>query len=119
MIYCFADIDPSTGSVFVSDPWADLQTPYPGDDTEDTSAVAGNVNQLFKMKKENRGLKTIFSIGGYSYASKFDNFTLTESGRKEFAQSALLLIQNLGFDGIDIDWEVTTTPPLHIFLGEK
>ncbi|KAH8688769.1 glycoside hydrolase superfamily [Talaromyces proteolyticus] len=110
LVYCFADLDANTGSVSVSDAWADLQYPYPGDNQSDTSSVAGNVKQLYLLKQQNRNLKTIFSIGGYSWASKFENFTLTAQGRQTFAQSALLLIQNLGFDGIDIDWEYPSDP---------
>jgi chitinase len=29
----------------------------------------------------------------------------TESGRSKFAASVLALIENIGFDGVDIDWE--------------
>ncbi|CAE6405831.1 unnamed protein product [Rhizoctonia solani] len=30
--YAFADTDPATGRAFLSDPWADQQITYPGDD---------------------------------------------------------------------------------------
>jgi chitinase len=31
----------------------------------------------------------------------------TASGRATFASSATNLVKNLGFDGVDIDWEVS------------
>ncbi|KAJ6045654.1 Endochitinase B1 [Penicillium canescens] len=75
LVYAFANVNATTGSVILSDTWADLQYAYPGDNTTAPGEnVYGNIKQMFLLKKKHRHLKTMLSI-------------------------------DLGFDGIDIDYE--------------
>ncbi|RDA83765.1 putative chitinase [Ophiocordyceps camponoti-leonardi (nom. inval.)] len=98
LFYAFADVG-SQGTVKSFDPYADIGT-------VSGNVVHGCVEQMFALKKSNRKFKTILSIGGWR-ASKDGKFkpAMTEEGRKEFATSAVALMNDWGMDGLDIDWE--------------
>jgi chitinase len=64
-----------------------------------------NIKQLNQLKTINPSLRTIISIGGWSWSSRFSDVALTEESRRIFAESCIEFMLKYGFDGIDIDWE--------------
>nr|AAP49451.1 chitinase [uncultured Neotyphodium] len=104
--YAFANVNNKTGEVYLSDPYADLQYAYPGDDTKAKgNNLYGNFKQLYKLKKENRYLNTLLAIGGFTYSANFGPVLASKPLRETFAKSAVKLVADLGLDGLDLDYE--------------
>lgn len=91
----------------MNDTYADLEYLYPGDNSAAAGRnVYGNVKQLFLLKKQQRNLKNIISIGGGgTYSSSLASMLSNDTLRQNYANSAVRIVSDLGFDGIDIDYE--------------
>ncbi len=131
--YAFGNIN-EQGRCFVAnqlgqgDAWADYQRRFTAAESVDgvadtfNQSLAGNFNQLRKLKQKHPHIKVIFSLGGWTWSKFFSNAALPVN-RQAFVASCLDLFikgnlpvfggETQGgpgsafgvFDGIDIDWE--------------
>lgn len=97
----FANI--SGGECVVGDPWADTQLPYPGDVYG--QPLSGSFHQLQLLKAAHPHLKTMISVGGWTWSSAFSAVAATPTSRATFAASCVDFVVTYGFDGVDLDWE--------------
>lgn len=100
--FAFANLS-SEGEIIVGDSWVDIEKPF-GSDTWET-AKRGHFNQLNILKQKFPHVKTLISVGGWTWSGNFSSVASSENGRKKFALSAVDFITRYGFDGLDIDWE--------------
>ncbi|XP_070506958.1 chitotriosidase-1-like [Chironomus tepperi] len=78
---------------------------------------SGLVSQFLALKTKNPSVKLFASIGGYSAGtSAFTAIAASSSLTSTFVSSCIALT-NLGFDGIDIDWEYPAPSEQTIFVN--
>ncbi|MFJ2808779.1 glycoside hydrolase family 18 protein [Kitasatospora sp. NPDC087271] len=121
---CFESNDAGQG-----DAHNDYQRAFSAADAVDGVADApgqklkGHFNQLRKLKAKNPQLRTVISLGGWSWSKYFSDAAATDAARKKFVSSCIDLYLKGDvpvlpgspeggagaaagvFDGIDIDWE--------------
>jgi chitinase len=132
--YAFANVG-ADGKCFeanqagVGDAWADYQKRFKASESVDgvgdpyDTPLAGNFNQLRKLKAMHPGLKVQLSIGGWTWSKYLSDAALTPASRQAMVASCIdmFLKGNLPligtsiqggpgsgygvFDGFDIDWE--------------
>lgn len=104
IIYCaFIEIDTNGG--------------FTGRDADNNSIansnarVKQNINTYIMPKAKEQGIYVIASLGGGGAAPRdtFKAIASDENLRKTFASNIVKLINDFGFDGVDLDWETPTT----------
>lgn len=110
--YAFANID-SNLLCTLGDPFADTDKSNAGDTWDETKQpFRGNFWQLNKKMKEQWGhLKTLISVGGWTWSARFSDAALSQARRQAFAKSCVDMMVKYGFDGVDID---CTISPSHL-----
>lgn len=63
------------------------------------------IRSLIGLKKQNSNLKVLFSIGGWVWSDQFSDIAAYKKSREKFAKSAVKIMKQYNFDGVDIDWE--------------
>ncbi|KAH7233951.1 glycoside hydrolase superfamily [Fusarium redolens] len=94
---------------YSTDSYADLQKHFDDDTRVGSGSNAyGCVEQIYGLKKKYRHMKVLLSIGGWTLSTNFPAAASTAATRKRFASSAVDIMKDWGFDGIDVDWEYPT-----------
>ena len=101
--YAFANISPELAVVH-GDQYADVDRFYPGDSWAPGS-LRGSFHQLQILRAKRPHLRTLISVGGWTWSGRFSDAALTPSSRAAFAQSCVQYMTLWGFDGVDLDWE--------------
>lgn len=94
VIYAFARID-DTGQLVPGYPQLD----FPSEDSP------GQFAELRRLRSQHPHLRTLISVGGWTWSERFSDTAATQAARQAFARSAADFLKLHGFDGIDIDWE--------------
>ncbi|UJR87042.1 glycoside hydrolase family 18 protein [Sandaracinus amylolyticus] len=100
--YAFLNIQ--NGRCVLGDSYADIERAYPGD-TWEGGAVRGSFHQLELLKQAHPHLRTLLSVGGWTWSGSFSDVALSDASRRTFAESCIDIMVRYGFDGLDIDWE--------------
>ncbi len=93
------------GSVVLGDPWIDAQSSWGGEFDGGVNGLYGNLGKLAQLKEEHPHLKTLISVGGWSWSNRFSDVAADSQLRKTFANSAVDFIRTFKMDGVDVDWE--------------
>lgn len=64
-----------------------------------------NFSKLNSLKQIYPELKTLISVGGWTWSGLFSDVAYSEETRRIFSDSCVAFIKRYGFDGVDIDWE--------------
>jgi chitinase len=73
---------------------------------QDTKYSKGLYSRLLALKSVNPNLKVLLGVGGWNHGSgSFSSMCNDATARATFIQSSLQFINNIGFDGLDLDWE--------------
>ena len=101
--YAFANIG-DDGRIAIGDPYAAIDKSYPGDTWD--QPYRGTYNQLNNvLRAQYPHIKTLISVGGWTWSGKFSDVALTQESRDRFSESCVDFIRTYNFDGVDIDWE--------------
>jgi chitinase len=66
---------------------------------------AENLKLLTALRRENRSLKVLISVGGWLGSGGFSDLALGAQSRAQFIDSVMELLKQYDLDGLDVDWE--------------
>jgi len=105
--YAFANLQ-SNGQVVLGDPWADVDKAFGNEPP--SVPFKGNFRQLLILKSQHPTIKTLISVGGWTWSNHFSDVFADATKRQTFCTSLLNFVNTYGFDGADLDWEYPGSP---------
>ncbi|CAK7221892.1 Chitinase 4 [Sporothrix curviconia] len=110
ILYAFGKIA-ADGTVSAGDAQTDLEAKTGANLPEEAGKTNayGRVRKINLIKRANRHVKVLLSIGGWGADQYLSAAASTEAGRNRFASTAVELVTDWGFDGVDVDWEYVQT----------
>lgn len=102
--FAFANLN-NNGEIVIGDSWVDVEKPFGGESWEAPNDSRGHFSALRELKKNYPHIRTLISVGGWTWSKNFSDAAASDAGRETFAKSAAAFVSKYGFDGVDIDWE--------------
>jgi chitinase len=69
-----------------------------------------NLAVLTGLRRQNRQLRVLVSVGGWTWSGGFSDAALTPESRERFVASAMEFVRRHDLDGFDVDWEYPGLP---------
>lgn len=94
MVYAFADLDETTFKIKPNNPAVDIDQEF--------------YRKFTGLKSQNPNLKTMLAVGGLvdsNINDKYSQIVASSENIGVFVGSVVALLQDYGFDGLDMDWE--------------
>ncbi|XP_057381047.1 chitotriosidase-1-like [Daphnia carinata] len=94
LVYAFADLDETTFKIKPNNPAIDIDQEF--------------YRKFTDLKNQNPSLKTMLAIGGWvdsNINDKYSQLVASSENIDVFVGSVVTLLQEYGFDGLDMDWE--------------
>jgi GH18 family chitinase len=106
IIYAFLSVDNHGNLDFHGDEGVNISMSSNQTKNQDISKHSNFADTIRRLRSFNSGRKLLLSVGGWNVGSvKFSNIAADRRKVETMADSALSLMQQYGFDGLDIDWE--------------
>lgn len=106
IIYAFLEMK-ADGTVGIGNP--DHSPAQTSSDEEVAQRAKQNLESLMRKKAQIPGLKVTFAVGGWENSQYFSSMAANSQLKQKFLASVLQIIDEYGFDGVDIDWEYPVT----------